>query len=94
MKMSDRMFLWLFLGTLFSGMCYFIYRTWVRSLFPQRRSPSRGKGKKVDSGSTDSATAATASGAKGYDESWIPAQHLQRPEAKRIRSGTPKTKSK
>lgn len=91
--MSDRIFLWLFLGTLFGGMCYFIYRTWVRSLFPQKKS-SRGKGKKVDSGSTDSTATATTSGAKGYDESWIPAQHLQRPEPRKIRSGTPKTKSK
>lgn len=93
--MFDRMFLWLFLGTLFCGTCYFIYSTWVRSLFPHKKPSSRGKGKKVDSaGETDSAATATATGAKGYDESWIPAQHLQRPEAKKIRSGTPKTKSK
>ena len=32
--------------------------------------------------------------ATGYDASWIPAQHLSRPEAKRVGSGKPKTRAK
>ena len=36
---------------------------------------------------------ATASGAKAYDESWIPAEHLKRPEAKRVGSGRPKSRA-
>jgi len=93
------MFLYLFLGALFGGTCWFIYRTWVRQLFPQKKpaakTGSRAK-KAADApkpAAADDASAA-ATGSKPYDESWIPPQHLQRPEAKRVRSGTPKTKSK
>jgi len=76
----------------------------VRQLFPQHKKPAAkaGKAKKADApkpaadaaAAAADAPAASASGAKPYDESWIPPQHLQRPEAKRVRSGTPKTKSK
>jgi len=96
----SRIFLYLFLGALFGGTCWFIYRTWVRQLFPHGKKPAAktSKAKKADApkpAAADAAdAAAAASGAKPYDESWIPPQHLQRPEAKRVRSGTPKTKSK
>ncbi|KAF2434039.1 hypothetical protein EJ08DRAFT_646910 [Tothia fuscella] len=97
-------FLYLFLLSLFAGTCYFIYRTWIRTLFPQTRRGGKGgeraktslQGKRVNPadqvavGGTDGP--AVTSGAKTFDQSWIPAQHLQRPEAKRIRSGTPKAK--
>ncbi|KAF2806281.1 uncharacterized protein BDZ99DRAFT_510695 [Mytilinidion resinicola] len=99
-------FLYLVLTAAFGGTLYFIYTTWITTLFPQKRrggkggeraKRSSGGSKKVDP--TDQASvvgadgSAVTSGAK-YDESWIPAAHLQRPEAKRIRSGTPKTKPK
>ncbi|KAL5381133.1 hypothetical protein DPSP01_007387 [Paraphaeosphaeria sporulosa] len=101
-------FLYLVLLGAFAGTVYFIYNTWITTLFPQqkrggkggeRAKKSSGGSKKVDPseqvavvGADGPAVAAT--GSKTYDASWIPAQHLQRPEAKRVRSGTPKTKVK
>ncbi|KAF2272654.1 uncharacterized protein EI97DRAFT_436740 [Westerdykella ornata] len=100
-------FLYLVLAGVFAGTVYFIYNTWITTLFPQtkgrgkggeRAKRSSGGSKKVDPADQVSVVGAdgpaVTSGAKAYDESWIPASHLQRPEAKRVRSGTPKTKSK
>ncbi|KAF2137546.1 uncharacterized protein K452DRAFT_353525 [Aplosporella prunicola CBS 121167] len=100
-------FLYLVLAGVFAGTCYFIYSTWITTLFPQKRG--RGKGgerakassggsKKVDPADQVAVVGAdgpaVTSGAKAYDESWIPAGHLQRPEARRVKSGTPKTKAR
>ncbi|KAJ4290468.1 Increased recombination centers protein 22 [Kalmusia sp. IMI 367209] len=100
-------FLYLVLLGAFGGTVFFIYNTWITTLFPQQRrggkggeraKKSSGGSKKVDPAEQVSVVGAdgpaVTSGSKAYDESWIPAQHLQRPEAKRIRSGTPKTKVK
>lgn len=91
----------------FGGTVYFIYTTWISTLFPQKRGHGKGgeRAKRSSGGSkkvdpTDQAAVvgadgpAVTSGAKAFDESWIPAQHLQRPEAKRVKSGTPKSKVK
>lgn len=101
-------FLYLVLAAVFGGTCYFIYNTWITTLFPQKRG--RGKGgerakrssggsKKVDPADQVSVVGAdgpaVTSGAKAYDESWIPAHHLQRPEAKRVQSGAkPRSKTR
>lgn len=98
-------FLYLVILGAFGGTMYFVYNTWITTFFPQKKG--RGKGgerakkssggsKKVDPADQVSVIGAdgpaVTSGAKAYDESWIPASHLQRPEAKRVKSGTPKTK--
>ncbi|KAJ4356647.1 Increased recombination centers protein 22 [Didymosphaeria variabile] len=101
-------FLYLVLLGAFGGTVFFIYNTWITTLFPQQRrggkggeraKKSSGGSKKVDPAEQVSVVGAdgpavAATGSKSYDQSWIPAQHLQRPEAKRVRSGTPKTKVK
>lgn len=104
---SSSIFLYLVLLGAFAGTVYFVYNTWITTFFPQKKG--RGKGgerakrssagtKKVDPADQVSVVGAdgpaVTSGAKAYDESWIPASHLQRPEAKRVRSGTPKIKPK
>ncbi|KKY13918.1 putative signal sequence receptor alpha chain [Diplodia seriata] len=101
------LFLYLVLASVFAGTCYFIYNTWITTLFPQKKG--RGKGgeraktsskgtKAVDPadqvGVVGADGPAVTSGAKGFDESWIPAGHLNRPEARRVKSGTPKTKAR
>ncbi|KAI9827354.1 MAG: hypothetical protein M1819_006997 [Sarea resinae] len=95
-------FLYLFLAAAFAGTSYFIYTTWISTLFPQKRRGGKGgeraktssKGtKKVDPADQVSVIGgdgpAVTSGAKAYDESWIPAHHINRPEAKRVKSGNP-----
>jgi len=101
-------FLYLFLGAAFGGTCYFIYSTWISTLFPQQRrggkggeraKKSSGQSKKVDPADQVSVIGAdgpaVTTGAKAYDESWIPAHHINRPSAQRVKSGgRPKSKSK
>ncbi|KAI9885796.1 MAG: 2' O-ribose methyltransferase [Watsoniomyces obsoletus] len=93
-------FLYLILLAAFTGTAYFIYRTWITTLFPQRRGGGKGGerakassrgSKKVDPtdqvGVVGADGPAVTSGTKAYDESWIPAHHINRPEARRIKSG-------
>ncbi|KAL8916263.1 MAG: hypothetical protein Q9208_008618 [Pyrenodesmia sp. 3 TL-2023] len=96
-------FLYLFLLALFAGTIYFIYSTWIATLFPASKKPRAGKdasrARKSTSGSKTVDPAdqvgvadgtdgpAVNSGAKTYDESWIPEGHLQRPGARRVKSG-------
>ena len=108
MLTSCSVFLYLFLAAAFGGTCYFIYSTWISTLFPQKRrggkggeraKKSSGQSKKVDPADQVSVVGAdgpaVSSGAKAYDESWIPAHHINRPQAQRIKSsGRPKSKGK
>lgn len=99
--MSHSIFLYLFLLTAFAGVVYFIYNTWITTLFPQKKrggkggeraSRSSGQSKKVDPADqvsvvgADGPAVTTGAKAGGFDQSWIPAGHLQRPEARRVGS--------
>jgi hypothetical protein len=87
-------FLYLFLSAFFGGVGYWVYKTWVETLFPQTRAPrAPRKTRKTTTpvepeplSGSESATIATGSG-KGYDESWIPDHHINKPVAKRVKSG-------
>ncbi|KAK3308862.1 uncharacterized protein B0T15DRAFT_491413 [Chaetomium strumarium] len=89
-------FLYLFLTGVFGATLYFVYKTWIEALFPQAK-PKAVQGKKAGrkpvaeaeplSGS-ESAGATSGGDSKGYDESWIPQHHLQRPSARKVKSGT------
>ncbi|KAI2784946.1 hypothetical protein F4815DRAFT_143816 [Daldinia loculata] len=96
-------FLYVVLTAAFAGTSYFVYKTYIEALFPQaKRTPSTKPSKKgrtpapvVEkeplSGGEGSATGTD----KGYDESWIPSDHLNRPAARRVKSGaSSKTKAK
>ena len=79
----------------------------MTNLFPQKRrggkggeraKRSSGGSKKVDPADQVAVVGgdgpAVASGSQAYDESWIPAHHINRPEAKRVKSGGPRPKSR
>ncbi|KAI4148181.1 MAG: hypothetical protein LQ340_005201 [Diploschistes diacapsis] len=100
-------FLYLLLLVMFAGSCLFIYNTWITTLFPQKRKGgkggerakrSSGGSKKVDPSDQVAVVGAdgpaVTSGAKAYDESWIPEHHINRPEAKRLKSGGGRPKSR
>ena len=93
----------------FGGTLYFIYKTWIETLFPQTKRggkggerakrSSLGTKKAVDPkdqvsviGADGPAVTTGALAQKAYDESWIPEGHLNRPAAKRVKSGASKTK--
>lgn len=94
----DRIFLYLFILTLVAGGCYVLYTIWIAPYFPQKKrvgGPAKSQVKKIDAGvdrpENDGPTSST--GAQKYAEEWIPSHHLQRPEAKRVKSsGRPKSR--
>lgn len=93
----DRIFLYIFLLACAVGVGYAFYYIWVVPYFPQLQQ-KKPKGqrpvKKAEPVDADSQGPAVTTGSKGYDESWIPAHHLQRPEARRVKSGGPRPKTK
>ncbi|KAF4978696.1 hypothetical protein FZEAL_4965 [Fusarium zealandicum] len=85
-------FLYLFLTAVFAATLYFVYKTWIEALFPQAKRPRSAKKNKkvvevVEPLSPSEATAAAAASGKDYDESWIPDHHINRPVARRVKSG-------
>jgi hypothetical protein len=101
--------LYLVLLAAFGGTLYFVYKTWIESLFPQTRRGGKGgeRAKRSTQGTKKAvapedqvsvvgadgpAVTTSAEAQKTYDESWIPDHHINRPAAKRVKSGASKTK--
>lgn len=94
-------FLYLVLAGGFAGTAFFIYNTWISTLFPQQKrrggkDASRAKTdstrtKKVDPSAQISVAGAdgpaVTTGSRAYDESWIPKEHLG--GGKKVRTSTP-----
>jgi hypothetical protein len=95
-------FLYFFILACFVGVVYFFYTIWIAPYFPQkRRSGERAKRGAVKKGAADEGIPATGTdgpavttGSKAYNEEWIPAHHIQRPQARTVKSGTPRPKSR
>lgn len=88
-------FLYLVLGAAFAGTSYFVYKTYIEAFFPQAKKTRAPKGKQAKliekeplSGGEGTATGADS----GFDESWIPKDHINRPTAKRVKSGAAQKK--
>ncbi|KAK5224680.1 Increased recombination centers protein 22 [Exophiala xenobiotica] len=93
------LFLYLFLLACAVGVGYFFYNIWIVPYFPQKRKAGSKKTpvKKIDVGSvvSDNEGPAVSTGAQKYNEEWIPSHHIQRPEARRLKSGgRPKSRGK
>lgn len=84
-------FLYLVLTGVFGGTVYFVYKTWIQTLFPQAKRPKTTKKSKraeVVEPASPTETTGVATGAETeFDASWIPAHHINRPVAKRVKSG-------
>lgn len=103
-------FLYLFLVAGFGGTLYFVYKTWIEALFPQTRKGGKGgeRAKRSSAGTkkavppseqvsvigADGPAVTTSAMAKEYDESWIPDHHINRPTARRVKSGPSKPKAR
>lgn len=94
------LFLYVFLLACAVAVGYFFYTIWIVPYFPQqkRKTPAGTKkaARKVDAVvvTSDNESPAVATGAKAYNEEWIPNHHIQRPEARRVKSsGRPKSRT-
>ncbi|RVX75139.1 hypothetical protein B0A52_01416 [Exophiala mesophila] len=91
------LFLYVFLLAAAVGVGYFFYTVWILPYFPQQK---RKTNKKTPRKSEVAVTAdvdspAVATGSKAFNEEWIPNHHIQRPEARRVKSsGRPKSRGK
>ncbi|CAK7566761.1 MAG: Increased recombination centers protein 22 [Sporothrix epigloea] len=95
-------FLYVFLSGAFGATLYFVYKTWIEALFPQAKRSSGGRKsrkpvEKVEVVSADALSGnestGAGTGAEDFDASWIPAHHINRPVAKRVKSGASKKKN-
>ncbi|KAE8380123.1 hypothetical protein BDV26DRAFT_258041 [Aspergillus bertholletiae] len=88
------LFLYFFLLACFSGVIYFFYTVWVAPYFPQKRKSGKGaEYSKKTSGAAKKAETAepsspAVSSATTYNADWIPAHHINRPEARKVKGST------
>ena len=92
----NSLFLYFFLLTCVVGVAYFFYTVWVAPYFPQKRKS--GKTAEKPSGASKKAEASPVEGAGSpvssattYNAEWIPAHHINRPEARKVK-GTARSK--
>ncbi|KAE8320421.1 hypothetical protein BDV39DRAFT_187918 [Aspergillus sergii] len=88
------LFLYFFLLACFSGVVYFFYTVWVAPYFPQKRKSGKGaEYTKKTSGAAKKAenvepSSPAVSSATTYNADWIPAHHINRPEARKVKGNT------
>lgn len=96
LTLAHSIFLYFFLLTCFAGVVYFFYTVWIAPYFPQKRKAGKaGELKKSGASKTESSVDeanAAVSSATTYNAEWIPAHHISRPEAKKVKGRSTKTR--
>lgn len=88
-------FLYFFLLACFVGVVYFFYTVWVAPYFPQKRKGGKFTEKKTPAKREiveESPSPAVAS-ATAYNADWIPAHHINRPEARKVKGSKSKARA-
>ncbi|KAF5015025.1 hypothetical protein F66182_13793 [Fusarium sp. NRRL 66182] len=89
-------FLYFFILAFFAGIFYFFYTVWIAPYFPQKRRGRESKKAGVAVKKTDldipSPDAAVPS-ATSYNSDWIPAHHIQKPEARKVKGTRSKSRA-
>ncbi|PLB51130.1 putative translocon-associated protein, alpha subunit [Aspergillus steynii IBT 23096] len=85
-------FLYFFLLACFVGVVYFFYTVWVAPYFPQKRKSGKGPEKasasKKAEATVEAPSSPAVSSATTYNADWIPAHHINRPEARKVKGST------
>jgi lipopolysaccharide export LptBFGC system permease protein LptF len=89
-------FLYFFILAFFAGIAYFVYSVWIAPYFPQKRKGKSGDKKaggtkKVEPVDSTADSTSAVSSATTYNADWIPAHHIQPPQARKVK-GTSKPK--
>lgn len=88
-------FLYFFLLACFVGVVYFFYTVWIAPYFPQKRKGGKFTEKKTPAKREiveESPSPAVAS-ATTYNADWIPAHHINRPEARKVKGSKSKARA-
>jgi hypothetical protein len=90
-------FLYFFILAFFAGIFYFFYTVWIAPYFPQKRRGRDTKKSTVTAKKTDldvaTPEATPVSSANTYNSDWIPAHHIQKPEARKVKGARSKSRS-
>ncbi|KAI5279194.1 hypothetical protein KEM54_004289 [Ascosphaera aggregata] len=89
------LFLYFFLGSLFCGTLYFFYTVWVAPYLPaKQRKPASAKPRPAEKAESVNTTGSDiAAGRAAYNTEWIPAHHIARPEARKVKGTARKIRS-
>ncbi|KZZ97853.1 hypothetical protein AAP_00114 [Ascosphaera apis ARSEF 7405] len=90
------LFLYFFLGSLFAATFYFFYTVWVAPYLPAKQRKAAAS-KTTSVKAVEKTEPATASGSDiggaSYNTEWIPAHHIARPEARKVKGNAKKARS-
>jgi len=78
-------FLYLVLTAVFGGISYFVYKTYIEAFFPKTKKPRAAPVKKEQAIEREPLVGDAGTGG-GFDETWIPKDHINRPTARRVKS--------